>query len=89
MGSSGNTGTPGRGTLAVFYAVFAVFVANILLGKARLVFGWQEVPVLNDITEFLLLLVAMVIFVVAALQREAAGAAGREPEQSNEGGRTA
>lgn len=78
----------GRGTLAAFCLVFTVFVANILLGKARLAFGWEGLPLLSDIAEFLLLLLAMVIFVIAALQREAAATRDREQQQSNEGGKT-
>ena len=64
--------TKPRLTLAAFWVLFGVFVLNVLLGKAAIAFGWQGLPLLSDVAEFLLLLVAMVIFVVAALQREAA-----------------
>ena len=68
--------TKERLTLAAFWILFGVFVLNILLGKAAIAFAWEGLPLLSDVAEFLLLLVAMVIFVVAALQREAA----REPK---------
>ena len=74
-----------RATLAVFFLCFGVFVANILLGKSQLAFGWNELPLLNDVAEFLLLLVSMVIFVIAALQQEAARDTARHPENPNQG----
>ena len=76
MPSRRKTITKPRLTLAAFWVLFGVFVLNVLLGKAAISFGWEGLPLLSDVAEFLLLLVAMVIFVVAALQRETA----REPK---------
>lgn len=71
--------TKARLTLAAFWVLFGVFVFNVLLGKAAIAFGWEGLPLLNDVAEFLLLLVAIVVFVVAALQREAASEPKAEP----------
>ena len=59
--------------LPVFFVCFIAFVINILLGKASIVFGWKGLPLLGDVAEFLLLLFAMVVFVIAALLREQTG----------------
>ena len=67
----------GQVALAIFFAGFSLFVLNVLLGKASIVFDWQNVPLLGDVPEFLLLLAAVTVFVVAFLQRESA-------EESNE-----
>lgn len=60
----------GRGFLMVFFGLFALFVLNILLGKARVQFGWNLPFLLGDVPEFLLLLVAAVFLMLAALARE-------------------
>jgi sugar phosphate permease len=54
-----------RIALGVFIALFGLFLANILLGKARLLYGWEVPFLLNDIAEFLLLLMAAAVFTVA------------------------
>jgi hypothetical protein len=63
-----------RLVMPVFYVCFLVFVTNILLGKATITFGWEELPLLGDVAEFLLLLFTMIVFVIAALLREQARA---------------
>ncbi len=63
-----------RLVMPVFYVCFVVFVINILLGKATITFGWVGLPLLGDVAEFLLLLFTMIVFVIAALLRERAGA---------------
>ena len=63
-----------RLAMPVFLICFFVFVTNILLGKATIAFGWEGLPLLGDVTEFLLLLFTMIVFVIAALLREQAGA---------------
>lgn len=60
----------GRGFLFVFYALFALFTLNILLGKAGVQFGWDLPFLLGDVPEFLLLLAAAVFLMLAALMRE-------------------
>jgi hypothetical protein len=63
-----------RLAMPVFLICFFVFIANILLGKATITFGWEGFPLLSDVAEFLLLLFTMIVFVIAALLRERAGA---------------
>jgi hypothetical protein len=71
-----------RLAMPVFLICFFVFVANILLGKATITFGWEGIPLLGDVAEFLLLLFTMIVFVIAALLREQAGAKGDEDAKS-------
>jgi len=78
--------TKPRLTLAAFWVLFGVFVLNILLGKAAIALGWEGLPLLSDVAEFLLLLAAMVVFVVAALQREAAAEQNAAKTEPNKGG---
>jgi hypothetical protein len=49
-------------------------VANVLLGKARLIFEMPSVPIFSDITEYLLLMATALFFAIAALMRERATA---------------
>ena len=60
----------GRGSLIVFFVLFALFTLNILLGKASIQFGWDLPYLLGDVPEFLLLLVAAMFLMLAALGRE-------------------
>ena len=64
-----NYSTGERLTLIVFAISVALYLINILLGKASIQWGW-DVFYLGNISEFLLLLVASVAFVAAALHRE-------------------
>ncbi len=54
----------------VFVLTLALYFLNIILGKAAVQWGW-DVFYLGSISEFLLLLVTSISFVVVALQREA------------------
>ncbi len=62
--------TSERVTLAIFGVSVGLYFLNILLGKASVQWGWK-VFYLGDVSEFLLLLIASISFVVAALHREA------------------
>ena len=52
--------------------LFAVFIANIVIGKIAVLGGATTVPGLGDIGEFLVLFAAVVLFIVACLARERA-----------------
>lgn len=55
--------------LWAFFVLAALFIANVLLGKARVLWGW-DLPLLPDVWEYLLLLLVALFFTLAALQRE-------------------
>jgi hypothetical protein len=61
--------TSERLTLLVFAVSVALYLLNILLGKASIHWGW-DVFYLGSVSEFLLLLFASITFVAAALHRE-------------------
>ena len=86
MTSPGKIVTKLRLTLAAFWLLFGVLVLDVLLGKAAIAFGWVGLPLLSDVAEFLLLLAAMVVFVMAALQREAATEQNAAEPDLNKGG---
>lgn len=71
--------------MAVCALLFAFFCLNVLLGKARILFGLNLPFLLPDVTEFLLLLLSALFFTLAALAREKsvssreAGDGGRPP----------
>ncbi len=58
--------------LAIFLVCFCLFTIDVLLGKAVVASGWQGVPLLSDVAEFLLLLFTVTVFVVATLHLEQA-----------------
>ena len=60
-----------RFCLAVFSLLFLLFWLNVLLGKARISFGWEIPFLLNDVAEYLLLLATALFFTLAAIGREA------------------
>ncbi len=62
----------GRIMLAIFLVCFCLFTIEVLLGKAVVAFGWQGVPLLSDVAEFLLLLFTVTVFVIATLRLELA-----------------
>ena len=72
----------GRIALAVFFVCFTLFTLNVLLGKLSIMLGWEGVPLLGDVPEFLLLLLSVTIFVAAFLQREAAERNGGDSNQT-------
>ena len=59
-----------RASLGIFALLFVLFWINVLLGKAKISFGWQVPFLLSDIAEYLLLLVTAVFFTLAAIGRE-------------------
>ena len=59
-----------RFNLAAFALLFLLFWCNILLGKAKISFGWQIPFLLGDIAEYLLLLATALFFTLAAIGRE-------------------
>lgn len=59
-----------RFNLGVFAALFVLFWANVLLGKAKISFGWQIPFLLGDVAEYLLLLFTALFFILAALGQE-------------------
>ncbi len=62
----------GRMAGRISLTLFLVFVANILYGKAVSVFAWEPLFRLNDVTEFLLLFLVSIFFVIFILQQEKA-----------------
>lgn len=62
----------GRIMLAIFLVCFCLFTLDVLLGKAVIAFGWEGVPLLSDVAEFLLLLFTVTMFVAATLRLEQA-----------------
>lgn len=65
-------------TLFVFF--FGLYILNVLLGKATIVFGWKTYHI-GNVGEFLMLFAASVAFIVAALHREAVRKLNRTPEK--------
>ncbi len=59
-----------RANLGIFALLFFLFWLNVILGKAKISFGWQVPFLLSDIAEYLLLLVTAVFFTLAAIGRE-------------------
>jgi len=55
--------------LWAFLVLAGLFLANVVLGKARVLWGW-DLPLLPDVWEFLLLLLVALFFTLAALQHE-------------------
>ena len=62
----------GRYTLLGAALLFAVFAANIVIGKIAVLGGATTVPGLGDVGEFLVLFAAVVLFIAACLARERA-----------------
>ena len=58
--------------IAIIVAIvsFSLYVVNMLIGKANIVYG-KEMFHIGDIGEFLIMLVASIAFIVAALFKEA------------------
>ena len=60
----------GTRSLVVFGILVSIFIANILLGKADVAFGWNLSFLLSDVGEYLILLFAALFFTIATLIRE-------------------
>ena len=74
-------GRGGRVALWVALGLFVVLIANIVVGKIAVLGGATTVPGLGDVGEFLVLFVAVLLFIVACLARETAAT---ESENQNE-----
>ena len=63
-----------NGRLALIGAgiLFLVFAGNIVIGKIAVAGGATTAPGLGDVGEFLVLFVAVVLFIAACLDRERA-----------------
>ncbi len=59
-----------RINLWIFGLLFILFWVNVLLGKAKISFGWQVPFLLSDVAEYLLLLFTALFFILAAVGRE-------------------
>lgn len=59
----------GRLTFRLSLLAFAAYIFNVLVGKAGIAYGWK-VWRLDNVGEFLLLLLASTLLTVAAMQRE-------------------
>ena len=62
---------PGTGWLVLASLLFALFLANILLGKAALAPDFETPLALGDVGEFLVLFGAVICFITGVLRREA------------------
>lgn len=60
----------GRWLLGAFYVVFGSFLANVLAGKAQILFGWRAPFLFNDVSEYLTLLASALLFTLVTLLRE-------------------
>lgn len=69
-GDGSGGGRPGRGYLIASIIFAAVFVANVIIGKVSILQGATEAVGFGDIGEFLILFVAVVLFIAACLARE-------------------
>lgn len=69
----------GRISLIGAAVFFAVFIGNIVYGKLAVLGGATTTPGLGDVGGFLVLFVAVILFIVACLARERA----RDQENEN------
>lgn len=60
----------GRAALIASAVLFALYFVNVVVGKVSLLMGATQPLHAGDVTEFLVLLAAVICFIVAALQRE-------------------
>ncbi|MEE4240226.1 MAG: hypothetical protein V2I36_02075 [Desulfopila sp.] len=60
---------------------FGLYILNVLIGKANIVYGLKMFH-LGNVGEFLILLVASVAFIAVALYEEATSKSTMEPEQN-------
>ena len=61
----------GRGALITCFVLFALYFINVLLGKINISYN-LKLPHLGNVAEFLLLLGACILLIIAALKRETA-----------------
>lgn len=65
--------------------LFAVFIANVVIGKIAILGGATTIPGLGDVGEFLVLFAAVVLFIAVCLQREAAADREKQDKTNEEG----
>jgi len=70
MPATDGLGRWGKRSLVAFYAVFAIFVVNLMLGRGRAAFGWDLPVPLNDVGEYLALLLSALFFTIGTLIHE-------------------
>ena len=70
--NNASTSNPRRTAFLLATLLLCAYALNVLAGKGNTAFGWS-LPHANDVTEFLLVLAAMVCFVTGLLRTEAAG----------------
>jgi len=66
----GNGRRPGGRLLLGALAFFLIFCANIVIGKIATMQGMTSAPGLGDVGEFLMLFVAVVLFIAACVAHE-------------------
>jgi hypothetical protein len=67
----------GRKMLYVSLFAFSLYMVNVLIGKANIVFGWKAWH-LGNVAECLLLFLTSTLLIIAAMQRESALASGSQ-----------
>ena len=78
-----NTDSTNGARVAIILAVllFGLYIANVLIGKAIIVYEWKIFH-FGNVGEFLIMLAASVAFIAAAILRESAGKANPEPDKN-------
>jgi len=78
----GNSGNKRLTRIAILISAvsFGIYVLNVLIGKANIVYG-LKIFHLGNVGEFLILLVASVAFIAVALYEEATAKSTMESEQ--------
>jgi hypothetical protein len=68
-----NTDSTNGARIAIILAIifFGLYIANVLMGKATIVYGWKIFH-FGNVGEFLIMLAASIAFIVAAITRESA-----------------
>jgi hypothetical protein len=68
-----NTDSTNGARIAIILATifFGLYIANVLIGKATIVYGWKIFH-FGNVGEFLIMLAASIAFIVAAITRESA-----------------
>lgn len=61
----------GRGALIPCFVLFAIYFVNVLLGKINIAYS-LNLPHFGNVAEFLMLLGACILLIIAALKRETA-----------------
>ncbi len=63
--------------------LFGLFLLNIFLGKAALVFDMEPILTIGDVGEFLILLAAVIFFVIVVLRLESQESNGKTKSANN------